>query len=392
MDITDENKGIPVIKDGENVDNLLAEAGADESMANFSAKDEKAIFLGGINKDAKETPAQPFPESTPITKEEFDAFPKRTGFTFEFGKGNDSRSGGFNIDGDRILISAEFPFDIRPRLTPDHTKYFSLRKHGRKLVYPPHNNDNETSQQNTAQKEPLKNDSEDDYYIDKLTPRWLNTDKEKIEKLNSDQIAEMLLNLQGDELVFYSGAGISMGGELPAWGMPQLKKELGVTNPDDHFFDVFKDPINNPPAEIIQKLEEFKKQCFADLSTPAHNALTEIVKSKPGSIVFTENVDLKHEAEGSRLKAVHFDTGGDSFNKVRMRTPGAKVLVTLGLSQDDRGVIRYMKEHNPNLKIIAFNLSEGTIPKYLDDKDAVCLGDIQKILPEVAQKLQQDNK
>jgi len=130
-------------------------------------------------------------------------------------------------------------------------------------------------------------------------------------------------------------------------------------------------------------VQQFGEQLFADCSTPAHRAVAEIVEAKPKAVVFTENIDYKHEAEGSRVSVVHMDAGHEVHTKVKLRANEAKLLITVALSKDDRAVIQYLKQTNPELKIVALTLKEDTIPDYLGKNDAVVIGDCQKFLPQI---------
>jgi hypothetical protein len=50
------------------------------------------------------------------------------------------------------------------------------------------------------------------------------------------------------------------------------------------------------------------------------------------------------------------------------------------MSADDRGLLQWYKDQNPQGKIIAFNLE---VPQYVGQDDYVVLGDVQKTLPAV---------
>ncbi|MGB9847829.1 MAG: hypothetical protein ACPLKV_01275 [Minisyncoccia bacterium] len=55
-------------------------------------------------------------------------------------------------------------------------------------------------------------------------------------------------------------------------------------------------------------------------------------------------------------------------------------MITIGLSYDDKGFLRWYKENNPNGKIIAINLNQ---PSYLGNEDFILKGDCQKVVPEI---------
>jgi len=146
--------------------------------------------------------------------------------------------------------------------------------------------------------------------------------------------------------------------------------------------------VENPEA-LTQQFAEFERQLYVDVTTPAHEAISHIIDAKQGSIIITENVDLKHEAEGSRHDAVHLDSSLETFDLVKKRAEKAQVLITVGLSADDRSVIAYLKEKNPQLKIMAFALPprhEKDIPSFLQGDYAI-FGDCQQLLPKLADEL-----
>ena len=58
-----------------------------------------------------------------------------------------------------------------------------------------------------------------------------------------------------------------------------------------------------------------------------------------------------------------------------------KIIVCVGLSRDDRGLLGYFKKYNPNIILIALNLNT---PNYLSNTDFLLQDDLQKVLPELA--------
>lgn len=211
-----------------------------------------------------------------------------------------------------------------------------------------------------------------------------------------EELSALIEQTPGEGIIFYTGAGISRGGELPVWDMNTLNDRLhffleGMHDRSDPQGAVrtFLPAFINHPEQLTQAFSQFNEQLYADSSTPAHIAIAEIVESKPGSIVLTENVDKKHEAKGARISAVHLDSKRETFDKVKMRADKTQLLITVGLSVDDRAVIAFLKNKNPHLKIVALSLSpqeQGDIPTYLQG-DFLVAGDCQQILPVVASKL-----
>lgn len=339
---------------------------------------QETIQVLGKKSKTTEKESSFMPESKFLTEEEFSECPRDTTFNFRFGMNEDSWTAQFKIRGEKAQIVAEFDTDVQKQLDEESTSVFKIEQDGKRLIYPP-----EDLSESTTEKIPTENER-NGYYIDGLKPRATDIDKSEIGRLEIDDVVELISETNGRSLVFYTGAGISMGGESPVWGMTQLKENLGLESGGEVFAEHFKNPKDNNPENILNKVHEFRKQLFDDVSTPAHTAISEIAEDKKETIVFTENIDLKHEAKGSRLKAVHMDSDEESFNKVKLRAPDIEVLVTVGLSKDDRAIIQFLKRENPELKIVAFTLSDETIPDYLDENDAVVLGDVQENLPKVA--------
>ncbi len=219
------------------------------------------------------------------------------------------------------------------------------------------------------------------YCIDGLKPRKIEDQKE-VKQIIVKELAEKLGKLRGEEIVVYTGAGISMSGEKPVWGMGELQLQLGLAGNGEgkNFGEIFRDN----PEELLDRVREFGDQLFADESTEAHKAIAELVRQKPGTLVMTENIDLKHEADGSRLKVTHMDSDAAAFGQVILRTPGTKMILVVGLSHDDRAILEYFKEHNRDVQIISVNKET---PNFLGNEDGLVLGNCQEILPELVGRL-----
>ncbi|HNP89058.1 MAG: hypothetical protein BWY24_00233 [Microgenomates group bacterium ADurb.Bin219] len=304
----------------------------------------------------KENPNPLF--SKKISPEEFQKLPRRASFTFNFGGTSAITSAHFEIDEDEIRLVVE--------------------EGRKKSIYP----------DLPEARERKSRVSKEGYYINGLSPRRTEIEKTQIKRISAEELAEIVNSISGDELIFYTGAGISTAGEKPAWNMDQLKENLGLNNGGVGFVKQFREN----PGILAAKVRQFANQLFTDTSTPAHEAIAGVIEAKPGTIIFTENTDLKHEAKGSRVSAIHLDLESGAFDKVRKRAIDAKILITVGLSKDDRGIINYLKRERPNLTIVSFTLTERTIPDYLDQNDLVVLGDCQEKLPQVVPGLRKETK
>lgn len=298
--------------------------------------------------------------SRPITEQDFRNMPKK--IKMGFGR----KEGLFSIKAEGEYIEIVFEYkdaNIFKKYNIDPDKYYQGSNF---LAY------------SVGEQSEYKNEMSprSDYCIDKLERLEASRNGSRMREAD---LANLIRNLDGKDIVIYTGAGISNAGEASAWTMPQLMQELGFgeNGESSSFIEMFF----NQPEMLVDKVICFKEQLFSDCTTDAHKAIAEIVSLKPGLLVLTENIDLKHEAEGSRIFVCHMGKTPNDFDIVREKTRDIKLLITVGLSQDDRAVIAYMKKHNPDLKIVAFTLSPETTPKYVGSEDSILVGDCQETLP-----------
>ena len=192
----------------------------------------------------------------------------------------------------------------------------------------------------------------------------------KPNELNIEQLIEILKNKR---VLFYTGAGISVASGVHS--MDQLYETLGI-DMSKRVDDLLRRAVSDPQG-VIEPWEEFTKAAFEKPATPAHQSLA-VLAQKIKSQIFTENVDNLQEKTG--IKAIHL-TG--PWLKENIRPEWLKdidVVLTVGLSYDDRGFLGWYKENNQNGKIVAINLDQ---PSYLGDEDFLLKGDCQRILPEL---------
>ncbi|HOE15172.1 MAG TPA: Sir2 family NAD-dependent protein deacetylase [Candidatus Paceibacterota bacterium] len=187
------------------------------------------------------------------------------------------------------------------------------------------------------------------------------------------EIAQLVEILKDKKVLFYTGAGISIASGVH--DMDQLQKNLGIEM-SQKVDDLLKKAVANPQS-VIDSWEEFIKAAFEKPATPAHQSLKTLAQ-KLKSQIFTENVD--HLQERAGVKATHL-TG--SWLKENVQPEWLKdidVVITVGLSCDERGFLGWYKENNPNGKIVAVNLNQ---PPYLGNEDYILKGDCQKVIPEL---------
>mgnify|MGYP002336096872 CR=1 FL=1 len=130
------------------------------------------------------------------------------------------------------------------------------------------------------------------------------------------------------------------------------------------------------PEQIRAAFGSFCESAINSEPTSAHYALKALAQEKEVAII-TENVDLLQQRTGiepifalSELLA--------SVSEADWRQIDA--IICIGLSHDDRGLLAWYKQQNPEGLLVAIDLK---IPNYLSDNDYVCLGDLQEILSQL---------
>jgi electron transfer flavoprotein alpha subunit len=92
--------------------------------------------------------------------------------------------------------------------------------------------------------------------------------------------------------------------------------------------------------------------------------------------LLTENIDQLHQKTGV-TPVVMPGRQKESLGKI---VKAAHYIVTIGLSTDDGGFLKYCKEVNPSICIVSINLTNVC---YLSMNDFTLIGDILDILPQL---------
>lgn len=318
-------------------------------------------------------------EGTRITREGFNEF--TSSYQGRISRTVTRKGGLFSehtieIDKGEVRILAKLTKKGERELSNFKKNGFGYLPDSNELVYPPE------SAFDTMNL-PVDGDKEG-YHINKLSPRIINIEPEKIKKLSVEALSNLIRGIKGNEMIIYTGAGISMGGESPVWGMDEMSRRFGWDKVGT-FEKYFTDPEEYNPNDLLQNSIRFRDLLIADVSTETHIAIAQIARKYRGCLVMTENLDFKHKAKGSRYPAMHL--GSENFEDLISKATGRKILMTAGLSHDDRSLIRYLKEVNPDMVIVAFVLSEDTVPDYLGEEDFVVFGDVQETLPKLSEGL-----
>lgn len=197
----------------------------------------------------------------------------------------------------------------------------------------------------------------------------------KIEMPNPSEITieDLASILKNKRILFYTGAGISAGAGVH--DMEKLKNTLQIDQSQS--CDGFLKIAANDPEKAVALWNEFTHAALNNEPTQAHFVLTNLAK-KLQCKIFTENVDHLHEKTGIIALRPTGDWLRNNIEKEWLKD--IDFIVTAGLSSDDRALLAWYKENNPEGKIIAINLEQ---PKYLGDEDYLLKGDLQEILPEL---------
>ena len=208
---------------------------------------------------------------------------------------------------------------------------------------------------------------------------YIVTDRRVIKDAHPTKISQEHLEriLKSEKVLFYTGAGLSVASNVPA--MKELNELLGLEEGERFLFSLEK--AMESPREFAEKIKIFHNSCLYSAPTDAHYALKDLSLYKSTRLI-TENLDCLHEASGIlpyRINAEHLreEVGGQSLAPF-------DYIICIGLSFDDRGFLGWYKEHHPQGKIVAVDISQ---PSYLGDEDFWVDGDLQVLIPELHHKV-----
>jgi len=204
---------------------------------------------------------------------------------------------------------------------------------------------------------------------------YIVTDRRVVENAHPQPIGhdELTSIIRDRNVLFYTGAGVSLASEVPA--MNKLNELLGL-EADERFLFSLESALESP-KEFASKILAFHRACLFSAPTKAHLALKELAVFKNIRLI-TENLDCLHEASGVypyriNAKFLREEIGGECLAQF-------DYIICMGLSFDDRGFLGWYKQHNPQGKIIALDLNQ---PSYLGDEDYFLAGDLQEVIPAI---------
>lgn len=193
--------------------------------------------------------------------------------------------------------------------------------------------------------------------------------------------------IKNKTVAFYTGAGISadvvptMNGLFDKLGLEAvninlLDKIIGYFYPQ-WIYKKFEPLVNNP-EKSQRVMHAFYQACFDGTPTPAHYALTALVAAKNCAVI-TENIDTLQQKAGVECLT---RAGGDILQHIDAeQLKNIDVIICIGMSEDQSGLLYWYKELYPKGIIVA--LDRG-VPCYVGHNDKVLRGDIQTIVPELA--------
>lgn len=176
--------------------------------------------------------------------------------------------------------------------------------------------------------------------------------------------------------LFYTGAGLSLASDVPA--MNELFELLGLDEGENFMFSLEK--AIHSPRKFAEKIRYFHDKCVYSAPTQAHLALKDLSLHKNTRLI-TENLDCLHEASGIVPYRVN---PLEIRNDTQYDLSQFDYIICVGLSFDDRGLLGWYKEQNPQGRILAIDLQA---PSYLGNEDFWIKGDLQEVLSELHREI-----
>ena len=188
---------------------------------------------------------------------------------------------------------------------------------------------------------------------------------------------ELVSIINEKKVIFLTGAGISFVAKIPT--VETLKQSLGIS--ENELVDSFVKNLLENREKLVKVMQEFLNAVVHAKPTPAHYALTKIVMKKSCQIM-TGNFDFLHEKSGVKAYNVEMNSFEKDWNEKVIKEIDA--IICIGTSNDFNAILGKYKKFNPDGVIIAINKEQ---PDYLGSEDFLITGDIQKIIPELAELL-----
>jgi len=185
---------------------------------------------------------------------------------------------------------------------------------------------------------------------------------------SSMNVEELAKWIGSKNVVFYTGAGISA-----AAGIPTML-ELAFLFPFDR--EGIEKAVHHP-EKVLSKVQFFHQACYESFPTNAHRSLKAIALAHHIPLL-TENLDHLHHKTG--IKPFFISAGSVNNEVMEEKLKTIDAIICIGLSSDNRGLLRWYKELHPEGKLIAINKEQ---PSYLNNEDFLILGDVQTVFPNL---------
>ncbi len=165
---------------------------------------------------------------------------------------------------------------------------------------------------------------------------------------------------RGEKLHFFTGAGLSVDA-IPDWN--GLMTAMGFDQSRDSeanlgcSIGIIQD--EKKLSDLMMRLHKSHKSFFEGLPSSGHEIIGDI-SANTNRAILTDNRDILHQVSG--FDAIHVcqiaDFQTTPWDPAAICDPSQiDGLVVCGMSGDQRGFIKWLKEKNPNVEIINMNLT-----------------------------------
>jgi len=198
------------------------------------------------------------------------------------------------------------------------------------------------------------------------------------EKAEVLDVAELAHRLWGLSLVAFTGAGISVDCDIPAFSGPGgLEEQFPIHDYD--FPGKMSDWLVARPTQTAQILGRFHAGFMTAQPGPAHKALAALEKSGILKHIITGNFDGLHERAGSVNVHInedqYFTHDGEGWSWIGQ---GRAVLVAGVSSEAKSGLLEYARANHIQLAAIAPDR-----PYFLTESDWFVRGRAEDVLPQL---------
>jgi hypothetical protein len=211
----------------------------------------------------------------------------------------------------------------------------------------------------------------------KLKAEHENANKSK--SLTLDELAEELNN---KKTYFFTGAGLSTS-VIPDWSglMKALGSEGERSDEEDLTAGFARVSDDEALRNTMTTIHETHQAFIHGAPTPGHKAITAMSKDSDHAI-FTDNRDLIQQSSGAATIHPEVIRTKNGFN---IDPTEIDCLVVCGMGGDRRGLITWLKEQNPELKVVNLNQNNSLANEVR--VAAFVEGDLQDLLPSLQEKI-----